>query len=253
MKPNFKFLLSRKIVLTLSAALAAGVLLVAVGPATANEAVIRKNLPERLVGAPKIDEVRPAAIPGLWEVRFGSEVRYTDATGSYLIEGDLIDLKARRNLTEERVNQLTAVDFAALPLKDAIVWKQGTGKRRIAIFADPNCGYCKRFERSLQDVKDITVYTFVIPILGGDSAEKSKAIWCAKDATSAWRNWMLDNTPPPKQTVAGCDEAAIERNLAFSRKHRVNGTPAIIFEDGTRAPGALTAEQVERRLQAIKS
>lgn len=219
--------------------------------ASANEAVIRKSLSERLGTKLKIDEVRPAAMPGLWEVRIGTEIRYTDATGSYLIEGELIDLKANRNLTEERITQLTAVEFAALPLKDAIVWKQGSGKRKIAIFADPNCGYCKRFERSLQDVKDITVYTFILPILGGDSPEKSKAIWCAKDATTAWRNWMLDGTPPPR-LLGACDDAAIERNIAFSRKHRVMGTPAIFFEDGSRAPGALSAEQLERRLQTTK-
>lgn len=241
--------MQRHSLLKLSAGLALALLVQ--GTASANEAVIRKNLPERLVGVPKIDEVRPAAMPGLWEVRFGTEIRYTDATGSYLIEGDLVDLKAKRNLTEDRINQLTAVDFAALPLKDAVMWKQGSGKRKIAIFADPNCGYCKRFERSLQDVKDITVYTFILPILGGDSPEKSKAIWCAKDATTAWRNWMLDGTPPPK-LLGACDDAAIERNIAFSRKHRVMGTPAIFFEDGTRAPGALSVEQLERRLQAIK-
>jgi len=221
--------------------------------AQANEAMIRKSLGERLVGAPKIDEVKPSPMPGLWEIRIGNEIRYTDATGQYLIEGELLDLKGRRNLTEERVAKLTAIDFANLPLKDAIVWKTGNGKRRIAVFADPNCGYCKRFERSLQDVKDLTVYTFVIPILGGDSPEKSRAVWCAKDQTNAWRNWMLEGTPLPKPGAEACDASAIDRNLAFSRKHHVNGTPAVIFEDGTRAPGALSAEQVERRLQSIKS
>ncbi|MEJ5998994.1 DsbC family protein [Paucibacter soli] len=221
--------------------------------AQANEAVIRKSLGERLAGALKIDEVKPTPMPGLWEIRIGNEIRYTDSTGQYLIEGELLDLKARRNLTEERVAKLTAIDFANLPLKDAIVWKTGSGKRRIAVFADPNCGYCKRFERSLQDVKDLTVYTFVIPILGGDSPEKSRAVWCAKDQTAAWRSWMLEGTPLPKTGAEACDASAIDRNLAFSRKHHVTGTPAVIFEDGTRAPGALSAEQVERRLQSIKS
>jgi thiol:disulfide interchange protein DsbC len=216
--------------------------------ALANEVVIRKNLAERLAGLPKIEDVRPSAMPGLWEVRFGGEIRYTDPTGSYLIEGDLIDLRTRRNLTEERIAKITAVDFASLPLKDAMVWKNGTGKRRIAVFADPNCGYCKRFERSLQDVKDITVYTFLIPILGGDSPEKTRAIWCSKDAMVAWQGWMLEGKPPVKP-VGACDETAIERNLALSRRHHVNGTPAIIMEDGSRAPGALTAEQLEKRLQ----
>ena len=191
-------------------------LLLATGlPAVANEAAIRKAIAERMPNAPKIDEVRAAPMPGLWEIRIGNEIRYTDPTGSYLIEGELIDLKAKRNLTDERVTQLNRVDFASLPFKDAVVWKNGNGKRRIAVFADPNCGYCKRFEKSLQDVKDVTVYTFLIPILGGDSAEKTRAIWCAKDSTGVWLGWMLKNEQPPK-APSSCDDAAIERNLALS-------------------------------------
>ena len=215
----------------------------------ANEAVIKKALGERLPGF-KVDEVRPTPMPGIWEVRTGSELRYTDAAGNYLIEGEMLDLRAKKNLTEERVAKLTAVDFANLPLKDAVVWKTGNGKRRIAVFADPNCGYCKRFERTLQEVKDLTVYTFVIPILGPDSTEKTRAIVCAKDQTAVWRAWMLDGTVPPKPE-GKCDDSVTERNLAFSRRHHINGTPAILFEDGTRVPGAISAEQVERRLQSL--
>ena len=219
-------------------------------PALANEAVIRKAITERMPNAPKIDEVRPAPMPGLWEIRIGNEIRYTDPTGTYLIEGELIDLKAKKNLTEDRVAQLNRVDFAALPFKDALMWKNGTGKRRIAVFADPNCGYCKRFEKGLQELKDVTVYTFLIPILGGDSSEKSKAIWCAKDGASTWLAWMLKGEQPPK-APAGCDDGAIERNLALSRKIHVNGTPAILLEDGNRIPGAVGAVELEKRLQAL--
>ncbi|MCV2359806.1 DsbC family protein [Paucibacter sp. TC2R-5] len=218
--------------------------------AQANEAVIRKNLAERLASLPKVDEVKQSPMPGLWEIRIGNEIRYTDATGTYLIEGELIDLRTRKNLTEERVIKLQTVDFASLPLKDAVVWKTGDGKRRIAIFSDPNCGYCKRFERSLQDVKDLTVYTFLIPILGGDSPEKARSVWCAKDSTATWRAWMLDGKAPAKP-MGACDDSAIERNLALSKRSHVSGTPAIIFEDGSRAPGALSAEQLEKRLQAV--
>lgn len=219
-------------------------------PVHANETVIRKNLTERLAGLPKVEEVRPSAMPGLWEIRIGNEIRYTDATGSYLLEGELIDLRTRKNLTEERIAKLQVVDFASLPLKDAVVWKTGDGKRRIAVFSDPNCGYCKRFERSLQDVKNLTVYTFLIPILGGDSPEKSRSIWCAKDSTASWRAWMLEGKAPAKPSGA-CDDAAVERNLALSKRNHVNGTPAIIFEDGSRAPGAMSAEQLEKRLLEI--
>lgn len=235
-------MLNRKFAAGLALALLSGLSL-------AQEAVIRKNLADRLPALPKIDEVKLSPMPGLWEVRIGTEIRYTDPQGNYLIEGELVDLRTKRNLTEDRINKLTAIDFASLPLKDAIVWKAGTGKRKIAVFADPNCGYCKRFERSLLEMKDITVYTFVVPILGGDSPEKSRAVWCAKDQMATWRNWMLEGTVPPK--VAGaCDDSAIERNSALIRKHRINGTPAIVFEDGQRVPGAMSAEQLEKRLQA---
>lgn len=219
-------------------------------PAVANEAAIRKAIAERMPNAPKIDEVRQSPMPGLWEIRIGNEVRYTDPTGSFLIEGELIDLKAKKNLTEERITQLNRVDFASLPFKDAVMWKNGTGKRRIAVFADPNCGYCKRFEKGLQEMKDVTVYTFLIPILGGDSPEKTKAIWCSKDNANAWLSWMLKGEQPAKPAAA-CDDAAIERNLALSRKIHVNGTPAILLEDGNRIPGAVGPVELEKRLQAL--
>lgn len=221
-------------------------------PALANEAVIRKTFAERMPNAPKIDEVRPSAMPGLWEVRIGNEIRYTDAAANFLIEGELFDLKAKKNLTEERVTQLNRIDFASLPFKDAVVWKNGSGKRRIAVFADPNCGYCKRFEKGLQELKDVTVYTFLIPILGGDSSEKTRAIWCSKDSANAWLGWMLKGEQPGK-APASCDDAAIERNLALSRKIHVNGTPAILLEDGNRIPGAVGPVELEKRLQALAS
>jgi thiol:disulfide interchange protein DsbC len=217
------------------------------GPARADEADIRKTLTERFANLPKIDEIRPTPMAGVWEVRIGTDIMYADAKGTYLLQGSMIDTATRRNLTEERVDKLTAIDFASLPLKDAIVWKNGNGKRRIAVFGDPNCGYCKRLEKDLVNVKDVTVYNFVIPILGGDSADKARAIWCAKDNTAAWRGWMVDGVAPPR-VMGQCDASAIERNAALAKKHRVTGTPAIVFEDGTRAPGAIPAAEIEKRL-----
>jgi thiol:disulfide interchange protein DsbC len=234
---------------SLLAATALAVLALA-GAVRADEATIRKTLAERYPNLPKVDEIRPAPLAGLWELRFGTELMYSDAKGNYLVQGSIIDTAAKRNLTEERIEKLTAIDFGSLPLKDAIVWKTGNGKRRIAVFADPNCGYCKKFERDLLAVKDLTVYTFVIPILGGDSPDKSKAIWCAKDSTAAWRNWMVEGTTPPR-LMGQCDSGAIERNLALSKKHRVTGTPAIVFEDGSRAPGAIPPAEIEKRLGAV--
>ena len=214
--------------------------------ASAQEAVIRKNIAERLPDFPKIDEISKTPIPGIYELRIGTDILYSDEQGNHLIEGSVIDTRTRANLTQARESKLTAIDFASLPLKDAMVWKQGNGARKIAVFADPNCGYCKKFERELQQVKDVTVYTFLIPILGGDSPEKATNIWCAKDNTRARRDWMLDGKTPPR-SMGQC-ETPIARNLALSRKHKVNGTPAIVFEDGTRVPGALNAEQLEKQL-----
>jgi thiol:disulfide interchange protein DsbC len=220
------------------------------GTASAQEAVIRKALPERIPSFPKIDEVRPTPIPGLYEVRYaGTEIIYTDAKGEHLIQGSMIETKTMSNLTEARIDKLSAVDFSALPVKDALVIKQGAGTRKMAVFVDPNCGYCKRFERDLVAIKDVTIYTFIIPILGPDSTVKSRDIWCAKDAVKAWRAWMVDGTTPAKVTDK-CDTAAIDRNLEFARKYRVNGTPAVFFEDGTRKPGAIPGEMVEKLLVA---
>ena len=211
---------------------------------------LRKNLAERIPSLPKIDEIRRTPIPGLYEVRIGHDLYYADERGDHLIvQGAIIDTRTRANLTKERIDKLTAVAWDALPLKDAMLIKQGSGTRKLAVFVDPNCGYCKRFERDLAAIKDLTVYAFLYPILGADSQVKSRDIWCAKDPARTWRAWMLDGTTPPK-VMGRCDTAALERNLAFGRKHRVQGTPAVFFEDGSRKPGALPQAEVERLLAA---
>ena len=213
--------------------------------ATAQEPAIRKTLAERIPQLEKIDEVRATPMGGLYEVRVGTDLFYTDAKGNFLIQGELIDTKARRNLTEDRINKLTAVDFNALPLQDAFATVRGNGKRKLVVFADPNCGYCKRFERDLQNVDNVTIYTFLYPILSPDSAEKSRNIWCAKDRNNAWNDWMLREKTP---AAASCDTAALQRNLAFGKKHKITGTPTLIFANGARVPGAIGAADIEKRL-----
>ncbi len=233
-------------------ALAASVAALFAQAAVAQEAVIRKNIAERLPDFPKIDEVNKTPIPGVYELRVGTELVYSDERGEHIIQGALIDTKTGVNLTEARIDKLTAIDFANLPLKDAIVYKQGTGARKLVVFADPNCGYCKKFERELLQVKDVTVYTFLYSILGGDSPEKSRNIWCAKDSTSVWREWMVNGAMPPRN-IAQCDTGALQRNLAMGKKYRVNGTPALVFEDGKRVPGALPPAQIEAQLVASRA
>jgi thiol:disulfide interchange protein DsbC len=212
--------------------------------AQGQEALIRKNLAERIPQLPKIDEVTRTPMAGLYEVRVdGTEIYYTDAEANFLIQGQLIDTRSRRNITEERVEKLSAIDFAALPLKDAITLVRGNGKRKLAVFEDPNCGYCKRFERDLQKVDNVTVYLFLYPILGQDSLDKSRNIWCAKDKAKAWQDYMLRDQPV---SAAQCDTAALQRNLELGRKHKITGTPTLIAADGTRVPGAIGTAQIEK-------
>ncbi|MFT3813776.1 MAG: DsbC family protein [Acidovorax sp.] len=213
--------------------------------ATAQEAAIRKALADSIPQFSKIDEVRPTPMQGLYEVRIGTDVFYTDAKGNYLIQGELIDTKARRNLTEDRINKLTAINFSDLPLKDAFPIVRGDGSRKLAVFEDPNCGYCKRFERDMQNVNNVTVYLFLYPILSPDSVERSRNIWCSKDRAAAWQDHMVrDKTTPP----ATCDTDALQRNLALGRKYKITGTPTLVFTDGSRVPGAIPAQEVEKRL-----
>ena len=213
--------------------------------ARADENSIRKNLTERLPLMGKIDEVTKTSMPGLFEVRVGSDLYYTDADGNFILHGQLIDAKAARNLTEERQEKLLAIDFAALPLKDSFTIVRGNGKRKIAIFEDPNCGYCKRFERDLQKVDNVTVYMFLYPILGPDSEVKSRNLWCMKDRGRAWQDWMLREQAAP---TANCDTTALTRNIEFGRRYRITGTPTMLLANGTRVPGAITAQDVEKLL-----
>jgi thiol:disulfide interchange protein DsbC len=232
-----------------AAAMAPALAQSASGLSPAQESQLRKNLAERVPQMPKIDEILRAPMPGLYEIRIGSDILYTDAEGNYLIQGEVIETKTRRNLTEERMNKLAALDFDQLPIKDAFTIVRGNGKRKLAVFEDPNCGYCKRFERELQKVDNVTVYMFLYPILGQDSNVKSRNIWCAKDKTRAWLDWMVRDQAPENAT---CDITGLQRNVEFGRKHRITGTPTLIFTDGSRVPGAIPREQIEKLLAESK-
>ena len=225
-----KFALSKLALMGVTSALSLGCVM-------AQEAVIQKNLSERLPNLPKIDEVNKTPMTGLFEIR------------NFLIQGSLIDVQQKRNLTEERVDKLLAIPFDQLPLKTAFTQVRGNGKRKLAVFADPNCGYCKRFEKDLQKLDNVTIYHFLYPVLGEDSRSKSKNIWCAKDKAKVWNDWMINGTTPP---AANCDASAVDSIVAFGQKNRITGTPLLLFADGTRVPGAVPMAQVEKMLAAIK-
>ncbi len=207
---------------------------------------LRKTLADRIPALAQIDEIRKTPMPGLLEVRVGTDILYTDAEGNFIIHGNLLDTRSKKNLTEERIEKLTAVNFGELDLKNAITIVRGNGKRKLAVFEDPNCGYCKRFEKDLQKVNNVTVHLFLIPILGQDSVDKSRQIWCSMNKAKAWDDWMLRDVVP--KGAPACNTDALTANLDFAKKYRITGTPTLIFADGSRVPGAINTQQIEQQL-----
>ncbi|MBV7484697.1 DsbC family protein [Bordetella sp. BOR01] len=181
---------------------------------------------------------------GIFEVQLGSDLVYTDEKVTWVMEGPLIDAITRRDVTRERQEKLGSVSFDELPLDLAVKQVRGDGSRQMAVFEDPNCGYCKQLHKTLQDVDNLTVYTFLYPILAPDSHTKSRDIWCAKDPAQTWQDWMVRGKTPP---TAECD-TPIEQVLALGQKLMVRGTPAIFFKDGSRLNGAAPLEMIQARL-----
>jgi thiol:disulfide interchange protein DsbC len=209
------------------------------------KADVRKKFPEA-----RIDGVRNSGYGGLYEVTGGGEIFYTDEGVTFLVLGAIVDAKTRENVTEARQRKLSAVTFDSLPLDSAVKIVRGKGTRRIAIFEDPNCGYCKRFERELAKVDDLTMYVFLYPILSPDSTKKSKAVWCSPDRPKAWLDMMLKDVNPENE--GKCD-TPIDKVLAWGKDKRITGTPTIFFEDGERVPGAMPMATFEKRLADAKA
>ena len=152
-------------------------------------------------------------------------------------------------MTEERNDKLSAIPFDSLPIKFAFTQVRGNGKRKLVVFSDPNCGYCKRFERDLQKIDNVTIYHLLYPVLGEDSKVKSRNIACAKDRAKTWNDWMIQGITPP---VVACDTHNIDAIVDFGKKNRITGTPTLFVADGTRVPGAIEAAQIESLLNAVK-
>jgi thiol:disulfide interchange protein DsbC len=201
-----------------------------------SEAIIKRTLESRLSGI-KVESVAKTPYLGLYEVRLDNKILYTDEKMNYIFSGDIIDGKTMQNLT-------ALIKWENLPLNAAVKTVRGNGKRMLAVFSDPNCPFCKRFEKDLAKVDDVTIYTFLFPILRQDSHDKAKAVWCSADKSKAWSELMLNGTVP---TAASCD-TPIEKNLALGRKYHINGTPTLIFANGERVPGAIPQAQIERML-----
>ena len=217
--------------------------------AIADEADVRKGMEARL--GTKVESVTKAGFLGLYEVYADGNIFYTDDKVTAIMVGaQLIDAKSMKNVTEERMRKLTAIKFNELPLDRAIKQVRGDGKRVLATFEDPNCGYCKRLARDLQKLENITIYTFLLPILSEDSVKKSKQIWCSADRAKAWNDWMIDGKTPSGRE--DCDTAAITRNQEFGRKLNITGTPTMFFGNGERVPGAMPLQRIEQKLAEIR-
>ena len=232
------------LVLTLS------MLSVVVSAQTPQEAAIKKLVEPRLGEGVKVDSVTKTPYAGLFEVRIGSEILYTDEKAQYIFVGNIIDAQNQTNYTKARTDDLSKIKFADLPFDSALKMVKGDGKRVIAIFEDPNCGYCKRFRKTLQGMDNITVYTFMYNILTEDSAVKSKNIWCSADKNKAWDEWMINGKAAPT-AAANCANPN-EKISALGQKFRISGTPTIFFTDGSRLPGAVDVKALETKWASIK-
>lgn len=223
-------------------------LLLPTGAAHADEASVKKGM-EALIRGKKVDGVRKTPYLGLYEVRLGNQLYYTDEKVTYIFDGNIIEAKTRTNLTEERINQLSTIKFSELPLDLAVKTVRGDGRRVIATFEDPNCGFCKKLAGELQGMNNITIYTFLLPIIAADSADKAKAVWCSPDRSKAWTELMTKGIQP----TGGSCEVPTEKVLALGKKLNVTGTPTIFLPNGERIPGAVSAARLEEMLQKVAS
>jgi thiol:disulfide interchange protein DsbC len=227
-----------------------GILLLSalVTSAHAGEKEIRRSLQSNFPNLGKIEHIIVTPYAGLYEVLVDGQLVYTDAKGLYLFDGNVIETKTRRNISEERRRILFAIDFDKLPLELAVKKVKGNGKRKLAQFTDPNCSFCKRLEKELNKVTDVTIYSFLYPIFPGSDV-MVRNVLCSKDPVKTWDNWMLNGITPEQ---AMCDTPQTEQVRALGQKLHVTGTPNIIFGNGVQSPGYLVAEELERNLNQSK-
>jgi thiol:disulfide interchange protein DsbC len=218
--------------------------------ALANEANLKKAI-EAAYPKFKVESVTKTPYAGLYEVFMGGQIVYTDEKLTFLIaEGRLVDPKTKKDVTGERLEELTKVDFNTLPLDQAIKVVKGNGSRKIAVFSDVDCPFCKKLEQNeLSNIDNVTIYTFLYPIeqLHPDAANKSKSIWCASNRVKAWNDWIFNNKLPA--SVGNC-EVPLERVGELARKMGVTSTPTLIFSDGRRMLGAQPYKEIEKYLLA---
>jgi thiol:disulfide interchange protein DsbC len=210
---------------------------------------VRSELQKKLGANTKIKSVSASPIPGIYEVLVGNEVVYTDANSKYLIQGEIIELATGKNITEQRQADLNRIKWSELNPSNALKFVRGNGSRQMAVFSDPNCGYCKRLDKSLQQLDNVTIYTYLIPILSPDSAQKSKQIWCSADPQKSYIDWMINGITPSGKSDCS---TPLDKNMAFAKTYGITGTPTIFFTDGSRFPGAVQITDIEKKFNSLK-
>ena len=218
--------------------------------AGANEAAIRRALEPKLGGA-KIEGVQPAPIPGLFEVRYraqeGTQILYVDATGAYVIQGKIFDLRNDRDLTDERLRKLNAIRFDSLPLDLAVKIQRGNGSRVMAMFSDPYCPACRQFERELAKVENLTLYVFMYPVIRPANKDHSVAVWCSPDRAKAWLELAAGARPKVPEASTSCANP-VDKTLQVGRTLGVNSTPTLFLPNGERIAGMLAADDLSELL-----
>jgi thiol:disulfide interchange protein DsbC len=240
-----------KIIKLAVTALLAAFAAVAFADTQPTEEAVKQLIEKRLNDGTKVDSVSKANFLGLYEVRTGADIMYTDEHAKYLIVGHVIDLETRKDYTKERLEEVSKINFSDLPFDSSIKMVKGNGKRVIAVFEDPNCGYCKRLRKTLSTMDNVTVYTFMFNILSDDSSVKSKNVWCSADRVKAWDNWMLRGNAPVTASVS-CKITPNDKVLALGKKLHITGTPTIFFTDGSRIPGAVDGAALEEKWLSLQ-
>ena len=213
------------------------------------EQQLKAEIQKKLGANAKVKSVSPAPISGLYEVLVGNDIFYTDTSGKYLIQGEIIELASGKNITEQRQTDLNRIKWSELTPTNAIKNVRGNGSRQLAVFSDPNCGYCKRLEKSLQQLDNVTIYTYLIPILSADSTQKAKQIWCSSDPYKTYIDWMVNGISPSGK---GECSTPLDKNMAFAKTYGITGTPTLFFTDGSRFPGAVQITDIEKKFSSLK-
>jgi thiol:disulfide interchange protein DsbC len=226
------------------------VLILSIGMVNAqSEQQIRSELQKKIGSNTKIKSVSLSPIPGVYEVLVGNDIFYTDINSKYLIQGEIIEIATGKNITEQKQADLNRIKWSELNPANALKVVRGNGSRQLAVFSDPNCGYCKRLDKSLQQLDNVTIYTYLIPILSSDSALKSKQIWCSADPQRTYIDWMINGVTPSGKSDC---TTPLDKNMALAKTYGITGTPTIFFTDGSRFPGAVQITDIEKKFNSLK-